>query len=95
MNTEKPIEEMTTGEVIAAARAGNRLARAAVAARIKIAEGSDGAATWALAVWGRADDWLIEAMAWDGLPNADAARVRWVKRLDELRAAVPEVTGRA
>lgn len=95
MAETKQIEDMTTDEVIAAARAGNRLAREAVRARIKIAEGNDGAATWALAIWGRADDWLIEAMAWDGAPNADAARERWVKRIEELRAVADEVTGRA
>lgn len=95
MSETKPIEEMTTDEVIRAARAGNRLAREAVRARIKIAQGNDGAATWALAIWGRADDWLIEAMAWDGAPNADAARTRWSKRVDELRAVADEVTGRA
>jgi hypothetical protein len=34
-------------------------------------------------------------MAWDGAPNADAARERWAKRIEELRAVADEVTGRA
>ena len=95
MSEMKQIENMTTDEVIEAARTGNRRAREAVRARIKIAQGNDGAATWALAIWGRADDWLIEAMAWDGAPNADAARERWAKRIEELRAVADEVAGRA
>jgi hypothetical protein len=92
---EKPIEHMTTDEVMDAARIGRAEAQVALRARIKIAEGNDAAATWALAIWGRADDWLIEAMAWDGVPHATAARARWQRRIEELRSALGEAPSRA
>lgn len=85
-----PIEQMSTSQVVAAARAGDDAARAAVRARIRLAEGDDAAATWAVAIWGRADDGLAEAIAWDAPRNAQRARVIWRQRLAELRAAVEE-----
>lgn len=55
-------------------------------ARVDIVDGVDAAATWAIAIFGTCDEDTVQCIARDGVDGADAARARWRKQVDAVRA---------
>jgi hypothetical protein len=86
--TTNPAEALETGRGLVSEPG----ARAALRARLDIVAGCDSAAAWTLALYGHADPEFVEAVAWQGVSNAGAARVKWAAEADRYRAilATPE-----
>jgi hypothetical protein len=86
--TTNPAAALETGRGLVSERG----ARAALRARLDIVAGCDSASAWTLALYGHADPDFVEAIAWQGVANAGAARAKWATEADRYRAilATPE-----
>lgn len=61
----------------------------AAEARLRIVQGSDGAGTWAVAIYGdKSDADTVEVIAWQGISDEDRARRIWAGKAERLSKLV-------